>query len=217
MRWAGGIALVAALSSQAGCKSRWPFNASDKAIPQMVASATQQEAGAAGLLTFQKLVTPQNFARLGFTSLEDVQRARLGDPMVVYRIDLEALRRFRPGSSADELLVDNRRVFFPIEVDAKVVTSLTVTHHNDGWRPTDFGNAAVARVVGAFRRDRGDFLVHVPALNDYFVGRRSDSRLTLVPIMTDPRLGFKAGEPPALEILLSAMQRAVADYNGLPQ
>ena len=209
---------IAATFPILGCKNMSsPFNPSRDATGQPAPSATQAMAAQAGLTTFQGLVDAKNHAALGFTSPEDVRRARLGEPMPIFLIRLDALQRFTEDTNPDTLLMDARRALYPVEVDQRIATSLTVTQHDDGWRATDFGNSAVARAVTRFRSDPGDFIVHVPALKAYFVGRRTEGRLTLTPVMEDPRFGLPAGEALPAERVLAALKEASQGYNGLPQ
>src|SRR5262245_40076033 len=104
---------------------------------------SQAIAAQQGLAALQQLVTPQNYAGLGFSSLDDVRRAQLASPMPVFRVELDALMSMTPQTSPSTLLVDGRRVLYPVVVDQRVATALFVARHDDGWRTTDFGSAAV--------------------------------------------------------------------------
>lgn len=217
MRQPFALVLITVFVLVAGCKTLWPFNASSGAAGQPPPSATQEEAANEGLSTFKKLVTPQNYQALGFASTEDAQRAQLGEPMKTYRITLDALRGYQAGTMVSDILVDARRSLYPVEVDHRVATSIYVTQADDGWRATDFGNAAVARAIATFRRDKNDFVVQIPALKIYFLGRRADNNVTFTAVANEPRLGFKAGESMLADRALSTLQRAATGYNGLPQ
>jgi hypothetical protein len=163
------------------------------------------------------LVTPMNYARLGFASPEEVRQAQLASPMQVFRVELDALMRMTSRTPPEALLIDARRTLYPVTVERRVATSLFVMQHNDGWRATDFGNAAIARATSAHRRGPDDFIVWIPAAKLYFIGRRSGLDLMLTPIMDDSRFGFRAGTPLPAQRALLTVQRGMAGYNGLPQ
>ena len=217
MRMLIGALVIATTFPISGCTSVSPFNPSRDAAGQPAPSQTQAMAAQAGLAAFQGLVNAKNHAALGFTSPEDVRRAHLGEPMPVFLIRLDALQRFQEDTGSDTLLMDAKRALYPVEVDQRVATSLVVTQHDDGWRATDFGNSAVARAVTKHRSSPSDFIVHVPALKVYFVGRKTEGRLTLTPVTDDPRFDFPAGEPLPAERVLMALKQASQGYNGLPQ
>jgi len=179
--------------------------------------SAQQGAAQQGLATLQSLVTAENYRGLGFAAPDDVRRAQLGAPLRIYRVELDTLRKFTPSTRPEDVLVNGQRSLYPVMVDGRVATSLFVTGRSDGWRATDFGNAALARATAAVRRTPDDVIVQVPAAKLAFIGRGAGAEMTLTPIADDARFGFKAGEPlPASRALLE-VQRGMADYNGLPQ
>lgn len=180
-------------------------------------STSQAGAAQEGLTTLRQVVNPGNYAALGFGSPDEVRQATLGEPLRIYLVRLDALRAFNRQSDPNKLLEDVRRSLYPVEVSRKVATSIFVSGSHEGWRASELGNAAVARMVSAFRHGAGDFLVYVPALKSYFVADRIEGRLVLTPIMDDPRTGFKAGETLPADLVFAGLQKAAADYNGLPQ
>jgi hypothetical protein len=185
--------------------------------PQPAPAPTPVAAAQQGLVTLQQLVTPQNYAGLGFSSPEDVRRAQLASPIPVFRVELNTLMQMTRQTPPSAVLVDAQRVLYPVVVDQRVATSLFVVRHDDGWRASDFGSAAVARSTTALRRGPGDFIVWIPAAKVYFIGRGSGASLTLTPIMNDPRFDFKAGTSLPAERALLAVQQGMVGYNGLPQ
>jgi hypothetical protein len=117
----------------------------------------------------------------------------------------------------DALMNDSHRAFYPLSVDEKVASGLYVTQQSDGYRATVFGDAAAAKSASAVRTAESDTLIYVPAAKVYFVGHRSDSGMTLVPIFSDPRLNFQAGQPLTVDAAIAVLQRAMTGSNGLPQ
>jgi len=209
-----GIAMTSFL---VGCATLSPFNPSSGAAGQPAPSATDASAAQEGLATFQKVINDKNYAALGFGSPDEVRRATLGQPLPIFRVGLDALNASTPQTNPNTLLVDARRRLYPVEVDRRVATSIFVTQASDGWRATDLGSAAVARAVTRYRTEPSDFIVHVPALKVYFVARRTQGALMLTPVVDDPRLGFKAGDPLPAADAFAALQKAAQGYNGLPQ
>jgi hypothetical protein len=117
----------------------------------------------------------------------------------------------------ETLLVDIRRSLYPVKVGDRVATSIFVTGSREGWRASELGNAAVARLVSRYRHGAGDFVVHVPALKSYFVADRVEGKLLLTPVMDDPRTKLRAGETLPADVVFLQLQRASEGYNGLPQ
>jgi hypothetical protein len=220
MRTSISVILCAAVGCLlVACDGKSPIGggAGSDAAAQPAPSPNAQAAAGQGLVTFRALVTKDNFKGLGFATVQDVQRATLGEPMKVFRVELDTLKRYRAETKPNDLLVDGHRSLYPVHVDQSVATSLYVNEHKDGWRPTDYGNAAVARALTRYRESKDDFVVNVPALKVYFVGRRNDEALALIALIDDPRFSFKAGEVMPAERVFAVLQKEAEAYNGLPQ
>ena len=208
-----GASLLSACNGQSN-----PFGGGggDKGASEPAASSNAQQAAEQGLQTFRALVNAGNYAALGFAKADDVQRAQLAAPLAIRSIGLDALKRGETGDAA-ALLVDDKRSLYPLTVDGNVVSSLTVGGRDDGYRTTDFGNAAYAQLVSRYRQADGDFLVQVPALKTTFVARQNADGLLLTPTLDDPAYGWKAGEVLSAARVLPLLQKAAEAYNGLPQ
>jgi hypothetical protein len=180
-------------------------------------STTQAVAAREGLATLKQVVNANNYAALGFRSLEEVSQATLGEPLQIYQVRLDTLRAFADKTDPETLLADPQRSLYPVHVNDRVATSIFVTGSRESWRATEFGNAAVAQLVSRQGRGPGNFIVHVPALQAYFVGDRASGKLTLTPVMDDPRTQFRAGETLPADVVFTKLQAAASGYNGLPQ
>ena len=210
--------MVLAAAMVSSCKGRlFPVMGSGDMTAEVKPSDTSQAAAEAGLVTLRSLVQQQNYAGLGFSSLEQAQHAQLAEPMRIYRVGLDALTAFKEGSNVDSLVVDGRKSIYPVTADQQVVSSVSVTQREDGWRATDFGNAALARALASHRQSKDDIVVWVPAMKIYFTARGSGESLVLTPIMDDPRFDFKAGEAMPASRAFAVLQRNASGYNGLPQ
>ena len=208
MRKLSLLALVAMACFLGGCQTT---HSQPRPRPSQATAAQD------GLATLKRVVNAGNYASLGFTSLDEVRQATLGEPLQVYQVRLDALRAFTRETDPETLLVDIRRNLYPVRVGERVATSIFVMGTHDGWRTSELGNAAVAQLVSRYRHGRSDFVVHVPALKSYFVADRVEGSLVLTPVMDDPRTGLQAGETlPARDVFVR-LQRAAEGYNGLPQ
>ena len=217
MRIRGAMLLVLVAMLLSSCKGRIFPASQANLVASPPASASSQQAAQAGLTVLQSLVLPENFQGLGFSSVEQAKSAQLSDPIKLYTVPLDALTAYKADSVAAGLLQDAHKLIYPVTVDGRVASSLAVTQHNDGWRATDFGNAAVTRALVARRASKDDFVVWVPALKIYFSARGAGEALTLTPIIDDPRFGFKVGEIIPANRAFAVLQKNAGEYNGLPQ
>lgn len=182
-------------------------------------SSQPQEAAKNAVSVLQKLVTEQNFKSMGFESLEEVKNAQLGQPLQVYTIGLDKLKTAEPGADPATVLTQSPETIYPVTVQGAVRSSVTITHLRDGYAPASFGNADIVKALSRFRQaeaGQNEFVVRVPAFNMYFLARRVETRVVLVPILDDPRIKAKAGEPVPLPTLLETLRPLANEYNGLP-
>ena len=178
---------------------------------------SQDTAAQHGLATLRQIVNARNYASLGFESEAEVRQATLGEPLQVYRVQLDALRAFTENTDPETLLVDIRRSLYPVRVGDRVATSIFVTGSREGWRTSELGNAAVARLVSRYRHGTGDFVVHVAAMKSWFIADRVEGKLMLTPVMDDPRTKLRAGETVPADVVFLQLKAASEGYNGLPQ
>lgn len=94
---------------------------------QSVSTDSDAAAGARqSLSALGELVTEQNAQQLGFESPRQAASATLGQPFPAYLVRLDELRAWHPGASADALLKPLDRLIYPVLVDGKVRSSVTV-------------------------------------------------------------------------------------------
>ena len=217
MRIRGAMLLLLVALLASGCKGRVFPAGQGNLTADPAASASSQDAAQAGLKVMQSLVSAENFQGLGFSSADQVKNAQLGDPLKVYRVPLDALSAYKGYANAFGLLQDAHKLIYPVTVDQQVVSSLSATQRDDGWRATEYGNSALTRALVAHRASKDDFVVWVPALKIYFTARGEGEKLVLTTIMDDPRYEFKAGENIPASRAFAVLQKAASAYNGLPQ
>jgi len=182
-------------------------------------SPQPQEAANTAIGVLQKMVTDQNYRAMGFDSLDQVKQAQLGAPLPVFDLGLNQLKEYKPGTNPDTLLAQSSRTIYPVTVNGEVKSSVTINHGERGYQASSFGNADIVKSLSRYRRTEApgnDFVVRVPAFNMYYIGRRVDSRLLLVPIIEDPRLKLKPGEAVPAETVLEQLVPLANAYNGLP-
>lgn len=149
------------------------------------------------LASLKHLLTEgQNFRDMGFDNLEQLDQARLGEPASVYTVGLDDLRDYTPSSDPQALLIDTKRMVFPVVVDGSGRTLITVEHNDGKWHAVSFGDQRVARNLVRVREDKSSdqgvptsnyFLVQVNALFLTFLGNQQPNAvgansLRLVPL-----------------------------------
>jgi hypothetical protein len=183
-------------------------------------SDTSDAAAAQSLEVLRQLVTADNYQIMGFNSLEEVANAQLGQPLKLFRIQLDQLLTYAPESTdqppVETLLVDVNRVMYPVTVNQEVRSSVAVEGVEGKWIGTDFGSPNLIKAMTQFRRGDDDFIVHIAFLGLYFVAESGEEGLVFTPITDDPRFDFKAGSAILATDVLATILPAARDYNGLP-
>jgi len=169
---------------------------------------TSQAAAQRGLETMRALARQGNFAALGFTSAQEAEAATLDAPLHVFMVRLDQLQQYRPGTDPASLLQDTGQDFYPVLVGGQVRSSLRVSGADGRFAAVSFGGAALARTLGQRRQDLTATLVppngeppqrfevvHVAALNLYFLGFEQRGQLMLSPAINTEQFGFRAGVP----------------------
>jgi hypothetical protein len=175
-----------------------------------------QEAATNALGVLQKLVNDQNYKTMGFQSLDEVKQAQLGQPMEVYNLGLDKLKTYQAGQDPNSMLTPSGETIYPVTVGGAVRTGVTIVHKEQGYEPSSFGNADIVKRLSGYRQSEGDFVVRVPAFNMYFIARRVETRLVLVPIVNDPRLKVEPGQATPVEVVIDQLRPYADSYNGLP-
>lgn len=183
-------------------------------------SDTSDAAATQSLEILKQLVTADNYQMMGFTSPDEVASAQLGEPIKVFRIQLDQVLSYNPDSTdqsqVDNLLVDVNRVIYPVTVKQEVRSSVVVEGRDSKWIGTDFGSPNLVKAISQYRKNADDFVVHIAFLGLYFVAESNADGLQLTPITDDPRFDFTAGQSISATTVLTTILPAARDYNGLP-
>lgn len=181
---------------------------------------------AQALATLRRLVTPENPGSMGFSSPEEARQSTMDDPISVFMVRLDQLRAYRPGQEPSKLLIDLETAIYVVRVKSEARSSVEMSRVRGGWEARSFGNAPEAKLLDQVRREvvkateidsSAFFEVRIPALNLYFLGHQGPDGLMLSPLLDDPSLGFKAGEPQLAAKVLEKLQPLAQEHNGLPR
>jgi hypothetical protein len=185
-----------------------------------------QAAATRALDPLRKLVTAQTYRDLGFDDPSEAASATLGEPIRVSMVRLDALRQYEAGRDPERLLTDAGRVIYPIEVKNQVKSSIIVEGVAGQWKATSFGGPHLVRQIARFRSDVNARIkpaqdsmsvVHVAALNLYFLGYRVDGRLMLTPLESQTNYKLEAGAVLRADQVFATLAPFARSYNGLPQ
>lgn len=189
---------------------------------------TQPDAQAAAtraLEPLRKLVTADNFRDMGFEGPAEAASAALGDPIRVQIVRLDALRQYEAGADPGPLLTDASRVIYPVTVNSQVKSSIIVEGSAGQWKATSYGGPHLVRQMARYRTDVNARLkpapdslsvVHVAALNLYFLGYRVDGRLMLTPLESHATYKLEAGASLPADQVFATLVPFARSYNGLP-
>jgi hypothetical protein len=153
---------------------------------------------------------------LGFTSAQEAGRATLGLPFTVFMSRLSSLKHFSFGSDLEGFMVNTHNLIYPLLVDGKPKSSLTVTmdRKSHRWRTTEWGSPKLTELLEGARgmQPRSSLVVLISPQNPLglrFIGERKAGELLLTPIADIPKLGLTAKQQrPAREIFLSLVPMA---------
>jgi hypothetical protein len=144
---------------------------------------------------------------------EEAATAQLAAPLPVYWVGLRDLKSYRAGTDPRTLLKDMKTFFYPVTVGGNARSSITVKQRGTEWVATDFGQPELTKRVAAAHGAGGGFLVRVPALNTYFVGRTSGGTLLLTPIADVPGTDLRANVPAPADTVFAALAAQAAHIN----
>jgi hypothetical protein len=180
----------------------------------------------AALSTFRELVKQQkNYREMGLESVDELEKAALGDPFLIFTVRLDELGGYKDGQDPGTLLHQSTQVLIPILVEGKVRSSLTVASNAKGWGAVAFGGPnkinllshARAASMQATRLSLAEhFCVEIPGLRLVFVGHRSQGVLMLTPILDNPGFRLRAGVTLTAAEVFTATRSAAKAHQELP-
>lgn len=197
-------------------------NAQEKPLPLEEIQKVASEA----LVTFNELVTKENYTVMGFESLSEARVASLGEHLRVFMVRLDQLQKYQPGSDPNKILSGGDLVIYPVTVEEQVRSSIVVAKAKERWNATSFGGSNQVKMLTKGRKADSDstglpissyFVVQVPSLNLYFIAHQADEVLMLTPLLDDPSYGFKEGFTMPADKVFEAILPAAKRHDGLPR
>lgn len=176
--------------------------------------------------TFKELITEENYERMGFGSLDEVDIATLGVPIQVFMVRLDHLKEYEPGTDPESLLSGGDEFNYPLLVNEEVRSSIIVMKRNDEWKAVSFGGPNLITLLTEIRRAKSEetqlplssfSAVRVPALNFYFLAHRVEEGLMFTPLLDDPDFGFGAGATMPADLVFETILPAAQEHDGLPR
>ncbi|HEU4624295.1 MAG TPA: hypothetical protein VFS52_06005 [Steroidobacteraceae bacterium] len=171
------------------------------------AAPEPQQAAGEALVLLKNVVNEQNYRALGFDSVDQARAAVLGRPLAVYELRRDELVDWN-GTDEKALVLrwKSAELVYPAMVGEQVKSTVSVFKEPAGYRPATFGNAQIARSLARYRQGTADFIVRVPALGMYFLGRESENEVLLTPVRSSGELPkFPPGVPVRAAELLPAL------------
>jgi hypothetical protein len=184
------------------------------------------QAAGKGLEQFRSLVDAESFRDLGLADAASAAKTGLGTPKRDFIIRLDALQAFKAGGDIEALLVDTKIVHYPIVIEGKPISSISMVSLEGKWETVSIGDVqrtslrrrAIDNSVKRFAKTEEDhFIFRFPALNMEFTAFRDRSdALQLASVSDNPKAGLTAGEAEsAAKVIPRLVPFALAD-DGLP-
>ena len=185
-----------------------------------VAVATQS------LSTLSNLATKDTYAELGFQSLAEVGKAKLGSAVSVYMIQLNELKTLDPAADPKSVMHDLKEKLFPVHVGGSTRTAIVVRQDTAGkWAMASVGDAATVKLLDEVRglhskatgKTHEYILVKIPAIYQMFLARTDgDGKMHLITLREDKALGTaKKGEERPSKTVLELLQKLAKDFKPL--
>ncbi len=188
------------------------------------------EAAIAGKKVLSRLVrnNDSHARELGFSSASEAanDNTHLGRPFAFILISLDKLKTFQPGTDPVSLLIPIPRFLYPITVGntpALPLSSLTViktssTYNTDEeWRAVGWGAPKLIRFLAdaqhAGHASTSSFVVRIEELSRYFLADFKDGTFVIIPLLSEDKHEFVAGNPIQAELvflkLVTEVQRSL--------
>lgn len=186
-----------------------------------------QTAASEGLVNFSKVIAKQNnYREMGFESPNELGKMALGEPLQIFMIPLDELKKYKQGQDVFGMLRGGNHVLYPVLVNNQIRSSVTVAEKDKRWKAVSFGSPLIVKMLDKTRMDSREitklpsvsyFVVEVPALNLFFIAYRDGVEMLFTPVMDDEKYGFKSGGSMPAGKVLTAIVPAAVEHDGLPR
>jgi hypothetical protein len=178
------------------------------------------------LSTLGQLATKDTYAEIGFQSLGEVAKAKLGSPVSVYMIRLDELKALDPTADPKSVMHDVKERLFPVHVGGSTRTALVVRQDAAGkWAMASLGDVATVKLLdeakGLHGKAKGNsheyILVKIPAIYQMFLARTDGAgKMHLVTLHEDKVVGAaKKGEERPANTVLELLQKLAKESKPL--
>lgn len=221
-------ALVFVLPALASAQTIDTLNWGRDPVAQVVdgfqrAPARSFDQAQARVLALYRSVAKFDLAGGGLRSPDEIEKTRLGDPLPIYSVRADHLAAYAAAKPPEALLLHSGRVFLPVLVDSEPRASVLIQRTAGEWTLVALGEGPRAPDCARARPSLGQtrptdalFLVHVPALEGYWLARRSDGKnvqdpeptlraIELVALRNLPRYGVATGRRETLAALMTRL------------
>jgi hypothetical protein len=194
----------------------------------LAAPAADPAAAAAdsGLASLKELANAETYASLGFASIDEVGKAKLGGPISVYMIQYDELSKLDPQADPKTALHDLKQRLFPVFVGGNVRAAVIVQQAADGkWSIASLGNAAIVKLLedakATHAKGSGQqheyMLIKVPALYQMFLAHTDGSgKMHFLTVHEDKALGAaKKGTARPARTVLDLLTKLAKDTKPL--
>lgn len=161
-------------------------------------------------------------AKMALSASSNVQE--LGTPKRDFIIRLDHLRAYK-GGTVDALLIDTKQVYYPVYVDKRPVSTVTMVHGKNGWAMTSVGETeitqkrqkAIGKSIKRFaKKDAEHFVVRIPSLSIEFTAFRNlAGEIQFASIIDNERYGLTAGEAEDAKAVLSRIVPHAREFKEL--
>lgn len=193
---------------------------------QPTAVLVEPAAQAAAAQAFQAFGGLTGQRPVGVPAADKMNKAALGDPLVVNMVWLDELQnyQFAPASDAAALLHDLQTVIYPIHVAGKPNGEMVMRKVDGAWSVRSFAGPAHVQAVESICAQLAKagvpagamMLVRVPAMGIELVAYRDATGLKLTPVADFAAGGLTAGQTlPASRVFAQLSPLAVQQQPGL--
>jgi len=156
-------------------------------------------------------------------SKEDAALSTRGTKLNVYVMGLEQLESFKSGDKAKKLLVNTKETVYPVYVEKKLRTAISIRKGNGGWKNASMGGSEIYTLepvrVSHSKANNIDaksyFIVRVPAMYLSFLGYDKGNNFYLIPTHKNPDLNLTIGKSYSAEDVLKKIQPLVEKYRNV--
>ncbi|GEM_PF-5543176 len=117
---------------------------SERPSPQKQSDQAADAAADHQLSTLKALINETNLQSFGLTSKDQASGLKLGTPLPVYFVSAKDLAHYKPGTDAGTLMRKTSRVLYPVLLNGKGVTVITMEKQNGRWALIEFGGRSIA-------------------------------------------------------------------------